>query len=74
MQPTRRDVLMGSAAAALVGSRTAHGAGTEMTAPDLILTNGRITTLDRIPWPPAHAHHDGAPPLRELLRWTDREG
>ena len=47
MQPTRRDVLMGSAAAALVGSRTAQAAGTEMTAPDLILTNGRITTLDR---------------------------
>lgn len=33
----------------------------------------RITTFDRLPWPPPHAHHDGAPPLRELIRWTDRE-
>ena len=33
----------------------------------------RITTFDRLPWPPAHAHHDGAPPLRELLRWADLE-
>ena len=33
----------------------------------------RVTTLERLPWPPPHAHHDGAPPLRELLRWTDRE-
>ncbi|HUG39347.1 MAG TPA: acyl-CoA reductase [Longimicrobiales bacterium] len=33
----------------------------------------RITSFDRLPWPPPEAHHDGAPPLRELLRWTDRE-
>lgn len=34
----------------------------------------RITTLDRIPWPPAWWHHDGAGPLRLLVRWVDLEG
>lgn len=33
----------------------------------------RITSFDRIPWPPAHWHHDGRGPLRELLRWVDLE-
>lgn len=33
----------------------------------------RITTFERLPWPPPDAHHDGSPPLRELLRWADRE-
>ncbi len=33
----------------------------------------RVTTLRRLPWPPPTAHHDGAPPLRELLRWVDIE-
>ncbi|MFW6331030.1 MAG: acyl-CoA reductase [Gemmatimonadota bacterium] len=33
----------------------------------------RITTFDRMPWPPPHWHHDGRGPLRELLRWVDLE-
>ena len=51
MQPSRRTLLKSVAAAALVGAgagtvfRRAEGAA--MTEADLILTNGRITTLDR---------------------------
>lgn len=33
----------------------------------------RITSFDRIPWPPAEWHHDGRGPLRELVRWVDVE-
>ncbi len=33
----------------------------------------RITSFAAMPWPPAHWHHDGAAPLRELLRWVDLE-
>ncbi len=33
----------------------------------------RITSFDRLPWPPMHWHHDGAAPLRELLWWQDIE-
>ena len=33
----------------------------------------RITTFGAMPWPPAHWHHDGASPLRELVRWVDLE-
>ncbi len=33
----------------------------------------RITTFDRIPWPPPEWHHDGRGPLSELLRWVDLE-
>ncbi|MFW6079385.1 MAG: acyl-CoA reductase [Gemmatimonadota bacterium] len=33
----------------------------------------RVTSFDRMPWPPAAWHHDGRGPLRELLRWTDLE-
>ena len=38
------------------------------------LGSSRITGLDQIPWPPAWWHHDGAGPLRSLVRWTDVEG
>lgn len=34
----------------------------------------RITSFDAMPWPPPHWHHDGAAPLRELVRWVDHEG
>ena len=34
----------------------------------------RITTLDRMPWPPAWWHHDGVGALRALVRWVDLEG
>jgi hypothetical protein len=33
----------------------------------------RITSLDALPWPPAWWHHDGVPPLGELVRWCDWE-
>ncbi|MBW3552841.1 MAG: hypothetical protein KY466_04995 [Gemmatimonadetes bacterium] len=33
----------------------------------------RVTTFEHLPWPSGHSHHDGSAPLRELLRWTDRE-
>ncbi len=33
----------------------------------------RITSFERLPWPPMHWHHDGSSPLRELLRWQDIE-
>lgn len=31
----------------------------------------RITTFERLPWPPMHWHHDGRGPLEELLTWHD---
>ncbi len=31
----------------------------------------RITTLARLPWPEAWWMHDGAPPLRALVRWSE---
>lgn len=34
----------------------------------------RITTLGRMPWPPAWWHHDGRGALRALVRWIDLEG
>ncbi|MGH7475728.1 MAG: acyl-CoA reductase [Longimicrobiales bacterium] len=33
----------------------------------------RITSLEALPWPPSHGHHDGGGPLAELLRWVDLE-
>lgn len=33
----------------------------------------RITDFDRMAWPPASWHHDGAEPLGELVRWVDLE-
>jgi hypothetical protein len=33
----------------------------------------RITTFERLPWPPPHWHHDGRGVLKELLRWVDLE-
>jgi hypothetical protein len=34
----------------------------------------RITTLARVPWPPAWWHHDGDGPLQALACWVDLEG
>ena len=34
----------------------------------------RIAPLERMPWPPAPWHHDGRPPLGDLVRWCDLEG
>ena len=33
----------------------------------------RIAPFEAMPWPPAHWHHDGSAPLRELVRWIDLE-
>lgn len=33
----------------------------------------RISPLGRMAWPPPQWHHDGHPPLRELVRWCDVE-
>jgi hypothetical protein len=33
----------------------------------------RITSLGAMPWPPPAWSHDGASPLRELVRWADLE-
>jgi hypothetical protein len=33
----------------------------------------RVTSFERLPWPPMYWHHDGSAPLRELLRWQDVE-
>lgn len=33
----------------------------------------RITSFERVPWPPPEWHHDGRGPLGELLRWVDLE-
>jgi predicted amidohydrolase YtcJ len=46
MNPTRRTLLKSLAAAALAGTRTSQAEVTKVTAPELILTNARITTLD----------------------------
>ena len=32
-----------------------------------------IAPLASIPWPPPHWHHDGRPPLTDLVRWCDIE-
>jgi hypothetical protein len=33
----------------------------------------RVTPLGNMAWPPPAWHHDGRPPLRELVRWCDFE-
>jgi hypothetical protein len=33
----------------------------------------RFAPLGRMAWPPPWWHHDGRPPLRELIRWVDLE-
>jgi Acyl-CoA reductase (LuxC) len=33
----------------------------------------RFTPLGRMAWPPPWWHHDGRPPLRDLVRWVDLE-
>jgi hypothetical protein len=33
----------------------------------------RVASLGKMAWPPQSWHHDGRPPLRELVRWCDFE-
>lgn len=33
----------------------------------------RITTFEELPWPPMWWHHDGRPPLQELLFWHEND-
>ena len=47
-------------------------------ATELVLLLGgvgvsRITTFEKMPWPPVDWHHDGSAPLRELVRFVDLE-
>lgn len=53
----------------------ATGTDRKITLADALARVGatRITSFDRIPWPPPHWHHDGRGPLRELLHWVDYE-
>ena len=46
MNPTRRTLLKSVGVVVLIGAGTRQAEEAEMTTPDLILTNGRITTLD----------------------------
>jgi hypothetical protein len=53
------------------------GAGSRLEAlADALAAAGatRIAPLESMPWPGPDWHHDGAGPLRELVRWTDLEG
>lgn len=69
---------------ALVGGisrvlQTAGIAGAEGRVGELAEALGRsgvsrVTTLERIPWPPPWWHHDGLRPLGSLTRWVDLEG
>ncbi|HET6763294.1 MAG TPA: acyl-CoA reductase, partial [Longimicrobiaceae bacterium] len=34
----------------------------------------RVVPMGQMAWPPPSWHHDGHPPLRELVRWCDLEG
>ncbi len=34
----------------------------------------RVVPIGRMAWPPPEWHHDGRPPLGELVRWCDWEG
>jgi hypothetical protein len=34
----------------------------------------RVTAIGEMAWPPPWWHHDGHPPLGELVRWCDWEG
>jgi hypothetical protein len=33
----------------------------------------RVVPLGSMAWPPPWWHHDGHPPLRDLVRWCDLE-
>ncbi len=61
--------LLQSCAVAGLGDRT------ERLAEGLArLGVSRVTSFRRLPWPDPAWHHDGAGPLRELVRWVDLEG
>ncbi|MCY4646828.1 MAG: hypothetical protein OXE73_08145 [Gammaproteobacteria bacterium] len=58
--------------------QTAALCGAGGRAPSLVEQLGgvgvsRVTSLRRMPWPPAWWHHDGDDPLRGLVRWVDWE-
>jgi hypothetical protein len=46
---------------------------TRLAGPLAAVGATRVTTFERLPWPPPEWHHDGRGPLRELLRWVDIE-
>lgn len=46
---------------------------TRLAGPLAAVGATRVTTFERLPWPPPEWHHDGHGPLNELLRWVDLE-
>lgn len=62
-----RDILQSVAIAAAPHRRR------DLAAPLARAGATRITSFERIPWPPPEWHHDGRGALQELLRWVDLE-
>ncbi|HYJ78511.1 MAG TPA: acyl-CoA reductase, partial [Longimicrobiaceae bacterium] len=56
-----------------VGVTASPAATTELALALGRLGASRIVPLGRMAWPPPHWHHDGRPPLRDLVRWCDLE-
>jgi hypothetical protein len=56
-----------------VGVAASPERGEEMAAAFGRLGASRVAPLGRMAWPPPWWHHDGHPPLRDLVRWCDLE-
>ena len=56
-----------------VGLSAAEDEGRELAAALGRLGASRVAPLGRMAWPPPHWHHDGRPPLGDLVRWCDLE-
>jgi hypothetical protein len=57
-----------------VGLGAAEGRTASLAAELGRLGASRVTALGEMAWPPPWWHHDGHPPLGELVRWCDWEG
>ena len=56
-----------------VGLTADSGDGQALAAELGRLGASRVVPLGRMAWPPPAWHHDGHPPLRDLVRWCDLE-
>ncbi|HEX2202762.1 MAG TPA: acyl-CoA reductase [Longimicrobium sp.] len=56
-----------------VGVTAGAEEATELAAELGRLGASRVVPLGRMAWPPPFWHHDGHPPLRDLVRWCDLE-
>jgi hypothetical protein len=54
-----------------VGVAAAPDAARDLASALARIGAARVTTLGDMAWPPQSWHHDGRPPLRELVRWCD---